>query len=41
MTTRGVHKRGVSMVTSTLLGTFRDDPRTRDEFLQIVGIGRR
>ena len=29
MTTRGVHKRGVSMVTSQMLGTFRDDARTR------------
>jgi len=36
MTTRGIHKRGVSMVTSTLLGTFRSDARTRAEFLQLV-----
>ena len=36
MTTRGVHKRGVSMVTSRMLGTFRDDARTREEFLSIV-----
>ena len=36
MTTRGVHKRGVSMVTSTLLGAFRDDHRTRDEFMQLI-----
>lgn len=36
MTTRGVHKPGVSMVTSQLLGTFRDDARTRDEFLRLV-----
>jgi GTP cyclohydrolase I len=38
MTTRGVHKRGVSMVTSQMLGTFRDDARTRTEFLQFIGI---
>jgi GTP cyclohydrolase I len=38
MTTRGVHKRGVSMVTSKMLGTFRDDPRTRAEFLRFIEI---
>jgi GTP cyclohydrolase IA len=38
MTTRGVHKRGVSMVTSRMTGTFRDDARTRAEFLQFIGI---
>ncbi|PJJ97598.1 GTP cyclohydrolase I FolE [Lysobacteraceae bacterium NML91-0213] len=36
MTTRGVHKRGVSMVTSTMLGSFREDARTRAEFLQFI-----
>ena len=36
MTTRRVHKRGVSMVTSTLLGSFREDPSTRAEFLNLV-----
>ena len=36
MTTRGVHKRGVSMVTSRMLGIFHDDARTRAEFLQFV-----
>ncbi len=36
MTTRGVHKRGVSMVTSTMLGAFRDDARTRKEFLSFI-----
>ena len=43
MTTRGVHKRGVSMVTSTMLGTFREDARTRAEFLRFIetGHGRR
>ena len=37
MTTRGVEKPGVSMVTSTMLGAFRDDPSTRREFLAIIG----
>jgi len=39
MTTRGVHKRGVSMVTSTMLGTFREDARTRSEFLKFISVG--
>ena len=38
MTTRGVHKRGVSMITSQMLGTFREDARTRAEFLRFVDI---
>ena len=37
MTTRGVHKTGVSMVTSRMLGAFRQDPSTRREFLAIIG----
>jgi GTP cyclohydrolase I len=37
MTTRGVHKTGVSMVTSRMLGAFRDDPKTRREFLAMIG----
>jgi GTP cyclohydrolase IA len=37
MSTRGVHKAGASMVTSRMLGAFRDDPSTRREFLAIVG----
>jgi len=37
MSTRGVHKAGVAMVTSRMLGTFRTDPSTRREFLAIVG----
>tara|TARA_B100000029_G_C17606856_1_gene967708 strand:+ start:7637 stop:8221 length:585 start_codon:yes stop_codon:yes gene_type:complete len=41
MTTRGIHKPGVSMVTSKLLGHFRSDPRTRAEFLNIIGRSRR
>jgi GTP cyclohydrolase I len=39
MTTRGIHKRGVSMVTSTMLGTFREDARTRSEFLRFIDVG--
>ena len=37
MTTRGVHKPGVTMTTSRMLGAFRDDPLTRGEFLTIIG----
>ena len=37
MTTRGVHKTGVSMVTSRMLGAFRDNPATRRELLAMVG----
>ena len=37
MTTRGIHKSGVAMMTSQLLGDFRSDPRTRAEFLNIIG----
>jgi GTP cyclohydrolase I len=37
MTTRGVRKAGVSMITSQLLGHFRSDPRTRAEFLSMIG----
>lgn len=39
MTTRGVHKRGVSMITSKMLGTFRTDARTRAEFLRFIDVG--
>ena len=38
MTTRGVHKRGVSMITSQMLGDFREDARTRAEFLRFINI---
>jgi GTP cyclohydrolase IA len=38
MTTRGVHKRSVSMVTSRMMGTFREDARTRSEFLTFIDI---
>ena len=37
MTTRGVHKPGVTMVTSRMLGAFRDDPSTRRELLAMIG----
>jgi len=37
MTTRGIHKSGVSMVTSQMLGSFRKDARTRAEFLGMIG----
>ena len=41
MTTRGIHKRGVSMLTSSMLGTFREDARTRNEFLGFIQSTRR
>jgi GTP cyclohydrolase I len=37
MTTRGVHKPGVTMVTSRMLGAFRDNPDTRRELLAMIG----
>jgi len=37
MTTRGVRKAGVKMVTSRMLGTFRTDSKTRREFLSMIG----
>jgi GTP cyclohydrolase I len=40
MTTRGVHKSDVSMVTSQMVGTFRKDARTRVEFLQMIAAKR-
>ena len=36
MTTRGVRKPGVSMVSSRMLGSFRDDPTIRKEFLSMI-----
>lgn len=36
MTTRGVHKPGVTMQTSRMLGLFRQDPRTRQEFFSLI-----
>ena len=40
MTTRGIRKPGVSMVTSRMLGSFRDDPATRREFLAMIASSR-
>ena len=40
MTTRGVHKPGTSMVTSRMLGAFRNDASTRREFLAFIGMPR-
>ncbi len=37
MTTRGVHKPGVGMVTSSMLGAFRTNPATRREVLSMIG----
>ena len=36
MTTRGIHKHGSSMVTSRMLGAFRDNQATRREFLAMI-----
>jgi GTP cyclohydrolase I len=36
MTTRGIHKSNVSMVTSQMVGAFRKDARTRAEFLRMI-----
>jgi len=37
MTTRGIHKPGASLMTSRMLGAFREDPTTRREFLSMIG----
>ncbi len=37
MTTRGIHKPGVAMITSQMLGEFRENPATRREFLAMIG----
>tara|TARA_A100001234_G_scaffold88951_1_gene78431 strand:- start:74 stop:664 length:591 start_codon:yes stop_codon:yes gene_type:complete len=37
MTTRGVHKSGVDMVTSTMTGSFRKNEATRAEFMNTIG----
>ncbi len=39
MTTRGVHQTGVAMVTSRMLGAFRDDANTRRELLSLIRDG--
>jgi GTP cyclohydrolase I len=38
MTTRGVHKTDVTMVTSRMLGVFRSQPQTRQEFLAALNL---
>ena len=38
MTTRGVHKPGVTMVTSQMLGVFRKNSETRQEFLSAINL---
>ena len=38
MTTRGIHKTGVLMVTSKMTGLFKENASTRKEFLDLVGI---
>jgi GTP cyclohydrolase IA len=38
MTTRGVHKSGVTMVTSRMVGVFRTNAETRQEFLTAIGM---
>ncbi|MEV3960673.1 GTP cyclohydrolase I FolE [Nocardia sp. NPDC050193] len=39
MTLRGVQAVGTTTVTSTLLGTLREDARSRQEFFSLAGIG--
>lgn len=41
MMMRGVEKQNSSMMTSMMLGAFRDDPRTRGEFLNLLNCGQR
>ena len=36
MTSRGVHKHGTDLITSRMLGCFRDNPATRAEFMAVV-----
>ncbi|MEQ1616076.1 MAG: GTP cyclohydrolase I FolE [Hyphomicrobiaceae bacterium] len=36
MSTRGVHKHGTDLVTSRMLGAFRNNPMTRQEFMAMV-----
>ena len=37
MTTRGIHKSGLTMVTSQMIGAFREQSSTRREFLAAIG----
>jgi GTP cyclohydrolase I len=36
MVMRGVQKMNAKTTTSCMLGVFRDDPRTREEFLTLI-----
>lgn len=40
MTARGVRTPGVTMTTSRMMGVFRDDERSRDEVLNLMGVGK-
>jgi len=40
MTTRGVHKPGVAMLTSAMRGVFKDIPHARSEVLSLMGVSR-
>ena len=40
MTSRGVHQTQATMVTSPMLGLFRDQPQKRHEFLSAIGLAR-
>jgi GTP cyclohydrolase I len=40
MAVRGIRKQGSKTITSSLLGSFRDDARSRSEFLALAGVGR-
>jgi GTP cyclohydrolase I len=39
MTVRGIQAAGSRTVTSTMLGTLREDPRSRQEFFALTGVG--
>jgi GTP cyclohydrolase I len=40
MTSRGVRQPGASLLTSRMLGVFRDRPETRQEFLAAIDLDR-
>ena len=40
MTARGVRTPGVAMVTSRMMGVFRDDERSRKEVLSLIGLAK-
>ena len=39
MSTRGIHKTEASTVTSRMLGLFKQDPKTRAEFMNLIASG--